>query len=93
MIDPNKRFFELTVAEIRELFASLGSFAQPVAEPVQEPVEYGIAGIARIFNCSTRQASRIKESGKIAEAIRQNGRIIEININKAKELFYNSSQQ
>lgn len=47
---------------------------------------YGIAGIARLFNCSTPTANRIKASGKIDKAIRQIGRKIIVDAELAIEL-------
>ena len=63
----------------------------PKQAPPQEVKEhrkvYGIAGIARIFNCSISTANRIKASGKIDKAISQRGRLIVIDAEKAIELF------
>ncbi|MBD8347667.1 DUF3853 family protein [Dysgonomonas sp. HGC4] len=47
---------------------------------------YGIAGIARLFDCSIPTASRIKKSGKIAKAITQIGRKIIVDAEQALEL-------
>lgn len=48
---------------------------------------YGIAGIAQIFNCSMTTANRIKQSGRIDQAITQHGRIIVVDTELALELF------
>jgi hypothetical protein len=45
--------------------------------------EYGIRGIAKIFDCSIPTANRIKKSGKIDEAITQIGRKIIVDVDLA----------
>jgi hypothetical protein len=47
---------------------------------------YGLAGIAKLFNCSKTTANRIKQSGKIDKAINQIGNIIIVDVEKAVEL-------
>lgn len=47
---------------------------------------YGIAGIAKLFNCSESTANRIKASGKIDRAIKQIGRKIIVDAELALEL-------
>ncbi len=84
-IDPNTRLIDLTVGQLLELIESAGKPKQD--EPKERRLEYGIAGIARIFNCSISTANRIKASGKIDKAISQRGRTIIIDADKAIELF------
>lgn len=48
---------------------------------------YGIKGIAAIFGCSTRTASRIKMSGIIDGAYRQFGHTIVVNVERALRLI------
>jgi Protein of unknown function (DUF3853) len=58
-----------------------------VAVPnTQKKYVYGIAGIARLFGCSTPTANRIKQSGKIDKAITQIGRKIIVDAELALEL-------
>ena len=87
-IDPNTRIIDLTVGElvdlIRETTAAVASSTMPEQKP--RNLEYGIAGIARIFNCSMATANRIKASGKIDDAITQTGRIIVIDVDRALQL-------
>lgn len=52
----------------------------------EEKYVYGLAGIAKLFNCSKTTANRIKQSGKIDGAIRQIGNIIIVDKEKALEL-------
>lgn len=54
--------------------------------PKPKRLEYGIAGIARLFHCSIPTAQRIKKSGVINDAISQSGRIIVVDADKALEL-------
>ena len=66
---------------------------QSIDEPI-EPAEvktppkvvYGIAGIAKLFNCSTPTANRIKKSKIIDKAITQVGRKIIVDADLAVEL-------
>ena len=78
----------MTVGElvdlIRETTAAVASSTMPEQKP--RNLEYGIAGIARIFNCSMATANRIKASGKIDDAITQTGRIIVIDVDRALQL-------
>ena len=55
-------------------------------ESSEKKYVYGIAGIARLFNCSIPTANRIKASGKIDKAIRQIGRKIIVDAELALEL-------
>lgn len=48
---------------------------------------YGLKGIAELFHCSYTEAYRIKRSGKIKKAIKQDGRKIITDAKKALELF------
>lgn len=85
-IDPNTRLIDLTVGQLLELIESASGKTVQEA-PKERHFEYGITGIARIFNCSISTANRIKASGKIDKAITQRGRLIVIDVVKALELF------
>lgn len=88
-IDPKTRLIDLTVGQLLELIESASG--KPETEsPKERRLEYGIAGIARIFNCSMTTANRIKASGKIDNAISQRGRLIVIDVDRAIELFNES---
>ena len=80
-ISNDTRLIDLTVGELLQN-----------AIPVNNPPEskeyvYGIKGIAELFHCSYTEAYRIKRSGKINKAIKQNGRKIITDAKKALELF------
>ena len=53
----------------------------------QKTYVYGINGLASILGCSRPTAQRIKSSGKLDEAISQNGRTIIVHVEKALELI------
>lgn len=86
--DLNTPIWQLTVGE----FLELQTKAAPVkTETPNQPTGeqkyvYGIAGIAKLFNCSKTTANTIKQSGKIDKAIRQVGRKIIIDARLALEL-------
>ncbi len=76
---------DLTVGELREI---LGIQHTVVADntPKERRKVYGLAGIAQLFNCSIPTANRIKQSGKIDQAITQFGRTIVVDADLALEL-------
>lgn len=83
-ISNDTRLIDLTVGELRALLQD--------AIPVNNPPEskeyvYGLKGIAELFHCSYTEAYRIKRSGKIKKAIKQDGRKIITDAKKALELF------
>lgn len=86
MLNPNTRIVDLTVGELVELIKETTANAMTRQEEKPRNVEYGIAGIARIFNCSMATANRIKASGKINSAITQQGRMIVIDVDRALQL-------
>lgn len=78
----------MTVGELVDLIRETTAAVASSTKQEQKPrnLEYGIAGIARIFNCSMATANRIKASGKIDDAITQTGRIIVIDVDRALQL-------
>ena len=88
-INPNTRIIDLSVGELVDIIKETMSTqiaSSPMPEQPKRNLEYGIAGIARIFNCSISTANRIKASGKIDDAITQIGRIITIDVDRALQL-------
>lgn len=77
----------LTVGQLQEV---LGLSAERKQDPVREdkPREYvyGLAGIRKLFSVSHPTAQRYKDT-IIAGAVRQNGRTIIVDVDKALELF------
>lgn len=63
-----------------------------ISTPSLEPEKgkkyvYGMRGIAKLFDCSISSANRLKKSGKINEAIIQDGRKIIVDSELALELM------
>jgi hypothetical protein len=85
-----KLLWQMTGEEFLQL-QLLSANDTPLAHAVVSPSTdkkyvYGIAGIARLFDCSMPTAHRIKNSGKIDKAIVQIGRKIIVDANLALEL-------
>ncbi|WP_348537109.1 DUF3853 family protein [Parabacteroides sp. PF5-9] len=75
----------LTVGQLREVLGN--NHTEVIHAPMSEAkYVYGIAGLARLFNCSIPTANRIKASGKIDKAIKQIGRKIVVDAELALEL-------
>ena len=89
-IDPNTRIIDLTVGELMELLETIKTAPQEAPKAPEKRFVYGIAGIAQIFNCSMTTANRIKASGRIDRAIKQNGRIIVVDADLALKLYNNN---
>ena len=86
-LDPNTPVAMLTVGQLKEALqdnAPAKESAAPDAAPKR--YVYGIAGIARLFDCSASTANRIKASGQIDGAIRQIGRKIVVDADLALQL-------
>ena len=88
-ITKETRIIDLTVGQLLDLLTMTTGNEKPVESQPSQPkrLVYGIAGIAQLFNCSMTTANRIKASGKIKEAITQQGRIIIVDADKALALF------
>lgn len=55
-----------------------------------EKYVYGLKGIAKLLGCSISSATRLKRSGKINNAIVQDGRKIIVDVQKALSLLNDS---
>lgn len=87
MIPAETRVGDLSLGELLNALRGVTTQEpQPAPQP-RKAMEYGIGGIMRIFNCSRTQANRIKQSGMIDGAIRQVGRLIVTDPEKALELW------
>lgn len=89
MISAETRVGDLSLGELLNALRGV-TIQEPEPQPAPQPrkaMEYGIGGIMRIFNCSRTQANRIKQSGMIDGAIRQVGRLIVTDPEKALELW------
>lgn len=92
----NIRVADLTVGQFAKLMRDVMAENMPAKEPdeVVKREDYtdgrfvhGIDGIASLFGCSRTYAQRLKSSGKLAPAIRQEGRKIMCDAKLALELF------
>ncbi len=87
-MDLNTPLWQLTVGEFIELSKKVVVRpTSPADQSGDKRYVYGITGIAKLFDCSKRSASRLKASGKIDRAILQDGRKIVVDVDKALELF------
>lgn len=86
MINPETRIIDLTVGQLMELIGKEQT-VQVNNSDTEKKLVYGIAGIARLFNCSMTTANRIKASGRIDKAISQHGRTIIVDADLALELM------
>lgn len=87
----NKRIIDLTLGELLdEVEARVRAMQgkQPESGTQEKPKRYvyGLKGLQKLLGCSKTTASRLKQSGKIDEAITQVGAIIIIDADKALEL-------
>ena len=80
----NTMIVTMTLGELKA--ALLPLMGNSAVQNTERRLEYGIAGIARTFNCSNPTAQRIKNSGKIDAAITQIGRKIVVDADLALEL-------
>lgn len=90
-MDLNTPIWQLTVAEFIELqnrvLLSLPKAEENNDEKDERRFVYGLAGLADLLGCSTVTAQKIKNSGKIDQAIFQYGRKIIVDADKALSLL------
>ena len=87
-IDLNTPVAMLTVGQLKEALKDENPLTREVINTTNTDRRfvYGIAGIARLFNCSAATANRIKQSGRIDKAMKQIGRKIIVDADLALEL-------
>lgn len=100
-VTPKMLNFKITIMNIDKstpiAMLTVGQLQEALSIEKREPViintvnseqkyVYGIAGIARLFNCSVPTANRIKKSGRIDKAIKQIGRKIVVDAELALQL-------
>lgn len=93
MKDLNTPIWQLTTGELLDL---IKIEAKPIEidTTTPDPINpkhyvYGLTGIAELLKCSKSTANRIKQSGIIKDAIKQMGKIIIVDAEKALELIAN----
>lgn len=86
--DMNAPLWTLTIGEFTSLIATYSSKREEhIDEDLENKYSYGLKGLADLLGCSKTTAWKIKESGKLGKAIKQEGRKIVIDNQKALELF------
>ena len=88
-IDLNMPVWQLTVGQLLDIIIQhMGNnTATTVIDTTKsDKYVYRLAGIAELFGCSKKTASRLKQSGKIDGAIVQVGHLIVVDADKALEL-------
>lgn len=80
-MNDNTTYITLTQEELQDLIAIAVQKAQ-MPKWVR-----GIPGLMQIFSCSESTAKRIKKSGTIKKAIRQQGRTFITNVELASSLY------
>ena len=86
-LDLSKPLWQLTTGEFLELIGKAPTIVTDNMPTKEKRLEFGIPGIARVFNCSMTTANRIKASGRINRAISQHGRMIVVDVDMALELM------
>jgi hypothetical protein len=88
--DRNTRIIDLTLGELLDAIdAHLeGRDKEERKEEARtQNYVYGLRGLSELLHCSKSTANRIKQSGKIDEAVTQVGQLILIDAAKALELL------
>ena len=85
-MDLNTPIWQLTVGQYIELQQSITPTIIEKHEELDN-LAYGLDGLAQLIGCSKSQAFRIKESGRLDDAITQLGRKIIIDKRLALELL------
>ena len=78
------RLIDLTVGDLKELITNLVS---KIKQREEKRFVYGYKGLATLLNCSICAAKNLKLSGKIDEAIIQDGRKIIVDAQLVFELL------
>ena len=86
----NKALITCTVEEFLDAVAD--RFAQMMGDYQEEQgkkrnLVYGLAGLSQLLGCSISTAARIKNSGVLAPAIHQTGKIIVVDADLALDLM------
>lgn len=87
-INRNTRLIDATVGDLLDLIKQEQTHDEKndfTPQPGNKYV-YGLAGLAALFGCTKRSASNLKSSGKIDDAIIQDGRKIVIDADLALKL-------
>lgn len=84
-MEPKTYIADMTTDELRELIWK--TVADALAAKRPQNYLKGLEGIMQIFSCSRSTAKRIKKSGAIRKAIRQQGRTFIVDADLARQLY------
>lgn len=91
MLDFQKPLFQATIGDLKEaltmVLRDIELESEGKTKTAPKRYVYGIAGIAKLFNCSESTAQKIKSSGEIDDAISQIGDIIIVDGDYALDLL------
>ena len=91
MINLDKPLFQATIGDLKEALTmalrDIESESEGETKTAPKRYVYGIAGLAKLFQCSEATANRIKASGEIDDAISQIGGIIVVDAEYALDLL------
>ena len=91
MINLEKPLFQATIGDFKEVLTmalkEIELESEGKTKTAPKRYVYGIAGIAKLFNCSESTAQKIKSSGEIDDAISQIGDIIIVDGDYALDLL------
>ena len=91
MLDFQKPLFQATIGDLKEALTmalrDIELESEGKTKTAPKRYVYGIAGIAKLFNCSESTAQKIKSSGEIDDAISQIGDIIVVDGDYALDLL------
>ncbi|MDR1459701.1 MAG: DUF3853 family protein [Bacteroidales bacterium] len=88
--------WQLTAGQLLDLISCGTQTKVTIEDPIVKIVDttaddkryvYGLSGIAKLFGCSKTTANRLKQSGKIDQAIFQYGNKIIVDADKALALI------
>lgn len=88
--------FTLTAGELIDLLAEkLGHGCQSEKEAgiTNKKYVHSLGELARILGCSTTTVSVKKKKGVFGDAIKQKGRLLQIDVDLAQEKFWNSKRK
>ena len=81
---------DLTTEEFKQLMVS--TISEMLGQQSGSKWVTGVPGLMEIFGCSASTAKRIKASGAISKAIRQQGRTFVVNVPLALQLYGSTSK-
>lgn len=88
-METNKPLLSCSIGEFFEMATQYLSALNGVFNeaPVKKNYVYGLAGLSKLLGCSMSTAFRIKQSGVIAPAISQSGKLIVTDADLALDLL------